>query len=239
MEREHWWFVARGKILMQHLENVLGEQTKLKILNVGAATGRSSELLAQFGEVTSIEYDKDCFEFVKKLGTIEIQRGSILELDFESNSFDLVCAFDVIEHVEDDQLAVDEMLRVAKPSGLVSVTVPAFMFLWSTHDEVNHHYRRYTMANLTQLFPKSNALVFKSYFNFFLFFPIAGFRLLSKLIPKRSSPKEDSGSDFGVMGGTGFINQLFYKIFNFESQFLKRKVKLPVGVSCLATYRKS
>jgi ubiquinone/menaquinone biosynthesis C-methylase UbiE len=73
------------------------------------------------------------------------------ELPFKDEEFDLICAFDVIEHVEDDLLGIREMKRVCKNEGLMVLTVPAYMFLWSHHDEVNQHYRRYTLKNLKNL----------------------------------------------------------------------------------------
>ena len=152
LEREHWWFQARGKILLKHLKCVFQGQPNIRILNIGAATGRSSELLMQLGDVTSVEFDTDCYEFSRDFVKIPIVQGSILDLAFSDDTFDLVCAFDVIEHVEDDTLAVSEMRRVCKPGGVMCVTVPAFMFLWSEHDVVNHHFRRYTSPILRGLF---------------------------------------------------------------------------------------
>ncbi len=144
IEREHWWFLVRNQIIMNHLRRQLPTNRPLKILNVGIATGRTSELLTEFGSVKSVEYDQECFEFTKSaVPSLDLIQGSILELPFEDQSYDLVCALDVIEHVEDHQLAVREMQRVCKPNGLVCVTVPAFMFLWNQHDDVNHHVRRY------------------------------------------------------------------------------------------------
>lgn len=238
LERKHWWFTARAEILMTQIRNIFGDRTDLKILNVGAATGRSSELLQQFGAVTSVEYDEECFNFTKKNVPIPIIKGSILELPFDDNTFDLVCAFDVIEHVEDDILATMEMRRVCASGGVLFVTVPAFMFLWSEHDVVNHHYRRYTEGGVRRLFESSDEPILTSYFNFWLFFPIATFRLLSKILPKRKPKNADTTtSDFGVLRG-GAINTLFYRIFKSENVFLASKMRLPVGVSILSLWRK-
>jgi SAM-dependent methyltransferase len=183
-ERNHWWFTAREHILISIIKTLQKKsyfQQNIKILNVGCSTGRSSEYLAQFGEVTSIEYDAFCCEFTSKKTGLKIIHGSITELDFENNSFDLVCAFDVVEHVEDDALAVAEMKRVLKPNGIMLLTVPAFMDLWSHHDEINHHFRRYTIPELKKHFPeKQENIIFKSYFNTWLFIPIYAFRKLSK-----------------------------------------------------------
>src|SRR5690242_8960201 len=96
LEREHWWFRARKNIIFNHIRSLTSSRD-LKILNIGAATSASSEMLSYFGEVTSLEYDKDCCEFVKRMSGKEFICASITELPFADGSFDLVCAFDVIE----------------------------------------------------------------------------------------------------------------------------------------------
>lgn len=238
IEREHWWFLVRNQIIMNHLRRQLPTNRPLKILNVGIATGRTSELLTEFGSVKSVEYDQECFEFTKSaVPSLDLIQGSILELPFEDQSYDLVCALDVIEHVEDHQLAVREMQRVCKPNGLVCVTVPAFMFLWNQHDDVNHHVRRYDQTLLESLFKNTGKIVFSSYFNFWLFFPIAGFRLLSRLLPLHQRKVEEAGSDFTVMNGSIF-QKVFYGIFNSENAFIKSGIRLPVGVSLLLSWQK-
>lgn len=235
LEREHWWFQARAEILMSHIGQIFNHKKDLKILNIGAATGYSSQLLMQFGAVSSVEFDKDCYEFTRDTVGIPIINASILELPFEDESFDLVCAFDVIEHVEDDKLAVREMARVCKKGGVFMVTVPAFMFLWSEHDVVNHHFRRYTAAQLRGVTAENSASIFLSYFNFWLFFPIALVRLIKGKGKEKTS--EEAQSDFRMVKNAG-INRLFYRIFKSENFFLKRFIKLPVGVSILSSWRK-
>jgi SAM-dependent methyltransferase len=146
LERKHWWFIAREKILSNYLSKLTEEKhfntKELKILNIGCGPGRTSEMLNKFGQVISVEYDKFCCEFTAKKTGLEIINASITELPFENNTFDIVCGFDVIEHVEDDSLGVSEMKRVAKKEGVIMITVPAFMSLWSRHDEINHHYKK-------------------------------------------------------------------------------------------------
>lgn len=240
LERSHWWFLARGEMLIDHLKSATKGKKDLKILNVGTATGRTSELLAQLGAVVSLEYDQDCVDFVRQNVGIDVIQGSILELPFETGQFDIVCAFDVVEHVDDHQTAVAELFRVAKTGGLVSVTVPAFQFLWSQHDVVNHHFRRYTRANLREVFQKTEngRAEYETYFNFWLFFPIAAVRILSKLLPERKvAATNETASDFEMMK-SNTINQIFYRIFKSENFFLKRRISLPVGVSVLSSWIK-
>lgn len=241
LEREHWWFRVRAKIILQLIKESFLKQNQsgLKILNIGAATGKTSELLSAFGEVTSLEYDQDCCDFANSTLGLNIINGSILELPFVDKEFDLVCAFDVIEHVEDDLLGTKEMNRVCKDNGIIVVTVPAFMSLWSHHDEVNHHFRRYTLTTLRTLFKNANLSVIKStYFNTILFIPIFVFRSLSKLIPEKWI-RTGAGSDATLSDNKSLTSKILYQIFNFEL-FLLRYFRLPFGVSIFfSTTKKS
>lgn len=243
LERQHWWFVAREKIISNYIQKLVKDNnlnsSDLKILNVGCGPGRSSQYLSQFGQVVSIEYDKYCCEFASEKTGLEIINGSITELPFEDKRFDLVCAFDVIEHVEDDQLAVQEMKRVAKNNGILFITVPTFMSLWSHHDVINHHFRRYKLNQIEKLFENQNngKKIFTSYFNFFLFPPIYMIRTISNWL-KSGKNRPGSGSDFETFK-PGFLNNVLFKIMYLESKFITNNMKLPFGVSLLYTWKKN
>lgn len=242
LERNHWWFIAREEILSNYIHKLIHLEklpnTNLNILNVGCGPGRSSEYLSKFGQVTSIEYDKFCCEFASEKTGLEIINGSITALPFENNTFDLVCAFDVIEHVEDDQLAVEELKRVTKNNSLVLITVPAFMSLWSHHDVINHHFKRYKIKEVNQLFDYTSDgnKVFDTYFNTLLFLPIYFFRKVSNLL-KLGEKRKGSGSDFEAFK-PGVLNTILYKIMCFESGIINRKIRLPFGVSIMYNWKK-
>jgi SAM-dependent methyltransferase len=231
LERKNWWFVVRNHIIMDAIRQRAALRPGLRILNVGAATGGTSELLQEFGEVVSVEYDPDCYAFTKERVDIELIQGSILELPFEDNSFDMVCAFDVIEHVEDDRLAARELMRVCKPKGDLVVTVPCYMSLWSAHDLVNHHFRRYTLPQLTRLFVPPSPIKYRSYFNTLLFPPIMAYRVFSRLL-LRPEVTEDTEPD-NTLGGEGSLShKILYGIFSLERKLLKG-MRFPFGVSCI------
>lgn len=243
LERNHWWFVVRLEILKQELQKiaVVEKNSKRKILNIGIATGKTSQMLAQFGEVTSLEYDGVCAEFVRQKLAIEVIEGSILELPFEANSFDWVCAFDVIEHVEDDKKAISEMNRVCKTKGKICITVPAFQSLWSHHDEINHHFKRYKMNEIKNLFDLQSKkvnnnysfkILRKTYFNSFLFIPIWLFRKLNFLIPQRFIRK-GAGSDFEIYKSNRFLDSILKGIFLIEKKLFQKNISFPFGVSLL------
>lgn len=236
LEREHWWFLARKEILKSIIKRKINTYKPLRILNIGTATGAGTIMLQEFGEVTSIEYDSDCCKFLNDELHILTQEGSITELQFEDNSFDLVCAFDVIEHVEDDTLAASEMLRVCKKDGFVIATVPAFMLLWSEHDVINHHFRRYKLNAFRNLFKvDDDNVVVKSYFNFFFFIPIALIRIIMWPFQKNKT-KTNATSDFERFK-TGWLNTLLYHIFLIEKTLLKY-FRLPFGVSIVCLVKK-
>lgn len=238
LERNHWWFRVRASIIIDHLKKICPEGKTLKVLNIGLATGLSTEILSQIGYVTSIEYNRECAEFTfKKLGVMVIN-ASILDLPFKSHSFDLVCAFDVIEHVEDDQRAVDEMRRVCRSCGVIFITVPALNILWSHHDAVNNHYRRYTMRVITKLFdaPNEGEVIHKTYFNSILFPAILVFRVLSRIFPN-SLIRHGAGSDFTIVKNENPINKLMFGIFSLERLLLKKFTFL-IGTSILFSWKK-
>ena len=237
LERQHWWFRARRNILAAQVAALTAAMRgQARILNVGAALGASTEMLSQYGRVVSVEYEKECCDFVaQQFGTTFIN-ASITELPFAADSFDLVCAFDVIEHVAEDRLAVDELMRVCKPGGAIAVTVPAFMMLWSHHDVVNHHHRRYRLGELIRLFASTGRVQYASYFNSVLFPLIAGVRAVTKVVPDKWVRK-GAGSDFTLVSNNA-LDSVCYGLLNLENAWLRRGWRMPFGVSAFLSWRR-
>jgi SAM-dependent methyltransferase len=155
-------------------------------------------------------------------------------IEYPDNTFDAVLALDVLEHLENENWALKELNRVLKPGGVAIVMVPAFMFLWGVQDEVSQHFRRYDQKMLKSAIVKSASwnIVRISYFNFFLFFPIALVRVGSRLLGLKSRRQ----SDFDINGK--LMNNLFYLIFNTERKILKL-LNYPFGVSILTVLKKN
>lgn len=243
LEREHWWFTARLHILRSYVGRHFAQANKpLRILNAGVATGATSLMLTEFGEVTSVEYDEDCCQFLRENVLPDVVQASLTALPFADASFDLVCAYDVIEHIEDDVQALREIKRVLKPGGHFHLTVPAFQMLWSNHDVVNHHYRRYRRNQLLQRVREAGLEArYASYFNAFLFFPVATVRLAANAWQRIRGRKPNAGSnsDFDTYKTGGLTGKLLYRIFKSETALLRSKVKLPVGISLMASGQKN
>lgn len=235
LERKNWYFIVRYQIIDFFLNKYLPKRSDIKILNIGAATGRSSEILMKYGEVKSLEYDKDCCNFTRETLNIDIIQGSITSLPYQNESFDVVCAFDVLEHIEDDQQGADEIKRVCKQDGLIIITVPMNKALWSQHDEVNHHYRRYNKSEILKLFENLKRVHY-TFFNSLLFVPIYLFRTFSRVFKIKN--RKGSGSDFSVLPQKGIINKLLYLVFKLEFKTLKY-FKYPFGVSFFVILKKN
>ncbi len=235
LERNHWWFKARLEILEAILrKQILNLQHTSDILNAGVATGATTTMLEKHANVTSLEYEAKCCQFLREQLKIEVTEGSLTELPYADQKFDLICAFDVIEHIEDHELAMKEANRVLKPGGKCFITVPAYMFLWSEHDVVNHHFRRYKIRELENLVEQAGFKVeFKSYFNALLFPPIAAARIPSRWFKNTKDKSEEAKnrSDFEKFKSEGFINKFFYSIFKSEKNYLAKKRRFPFGVS--------
>lgn len=214
IEQNNWWFVSRRNFIMKLVKGIVNKDSK--ILEVGCSTGKLLELLKKKGykDVIGIDISK---EAVKK------SKCNVLLMDatktkFKDNQFDLIIASDVLEHMKDDLCTLYEWNRILKRNGYIIVFTPAFNFLWSKHDEMNHHYRRYTKYSLRNALLGSGYDIHRlSYWNTFLFLPVLLFRLSKsrKLTVNR------------------YIDRLFCSIMNVES-FLLGFMNLPIGVSVFA-----
>lgn len=240
LERRHWWFRARLEILAAMVgKHRPGGTQPLRILNAGIATGATTTMLENFGEVISLEYDEECCAFVRAELGIEVVNASLTELPFEDGTFDVICAFDVIEHIEDDLLALREIYRCLRPGGKVFLTVPAFEALWSEHDVVNHHFRRYTRRPFVNLQQRAGlSIEFSSYFNSILFAPIAAVRGLGRLLNGRAEATTEAErgaakSDFERFNTEGVSNRVLYQVFRREKGLLTKSISLPFGVSII------
>lgn len=226
LEKTHWWHQARIKILSDLVSSNLNEKD-IKILNAGAATGLTSVMLNEFGEVISLEYDRKTFEKLNQKKNIRAVNGSLTQLEFDDNTFDVICCFDVLEHIQDEAKALNEIYRCLKPGGLLILTVPAYMFLWSSHDEEMHHFRRYTKLGLNKTLNLNNFKNIRStYFNFILFHPIYIFR---KIFTSHNKNYEQVNK--------GLINTLLKYLFLLD-KYILRIVNIPYGVSIFTVHKK-
>lgn len=229
LEERHWWFQARRHILLRVLDRRLVGRTGLALLDLGCGTGRTTQALSRFGTVWGVDADPEAVRFCRERGLAEVQLLTDWRLPFADDSFDLVTALDVIEHVDDDEAIVREVGRVLRPGGTALLTVPAYQLLWGAQDEISHHKRRYRAGQLDRILTASGLRpILTTYFNTVLFPAVAAVRLLRRIRPARGALR----SDF-EMTPPGRLNAMLTRLFSVEAEVVGR-IRLPFGVSILA-----
>ncbi len=229
-EDNYWWNQGRRRILCDLLYKQINGRKNLKILDVGCGSGGTSTAFLQFGQVTGTDFSSLALKFAKNRGLTNVVKSSVTSIPFSSEKFDIITVLDVIEHVKEDNLVLNEIWRMLKPNGIVVVTVPAFQFLWSEHDVASMHVRRYNNSSIVKVINESKFKIIKiSYFVTFLFPFIAMYRLLIK----RKIKEKKAECDF--IEFPKLINSFFEKIMRVENKLLK-KINFPFGLSivCLA-----
>jgi SAM-dependent methyltransferase len=235
VEDSHWWFVGRRAILESFLERMVQDSKfkiqpiKPRILDVGCGTGANLEMLANFGEAEGVDVSDDALEFCRAKG-LNARKGLAEELPFEDESFDIVTALDVVEHLDDDIAGLREMHRVLKKGGKSLIFVPAFMWLWGVQDDISNHRIRYTRQQIVERLEEAGFEVRRAtYANITFFAPVLAGRTLMKL----TGIKPESENNINVSALNGF----FGKIFSAEKYWLKR-ANFPFGVSIVVVANK-
>jgi SAM-dependent methyltransferase len=236
LEENYWWFVAMrditDTIIHRHLE-----EPHLRILDAGCGTGYNLGYYSARNarEVYGLDIAQDALERVQKRGFRKIVQASIAEIPFESETFDLAFSFEVVTQtpVELHNTAARELYRILKRGGHLFIRVPAFMWLWSSHDEELETRYRYRRDELAKLLTEAGFTIeWTSYANGFLF-PVILLRRLLKRI--------------GIGGGTdvkplprglGWLDRFFRSALASEARWFKGGRTLPVGLSLICYARK-
>ena len=235
LEARQWWFVARRHILRNLVQRESPDR-RSRILDLGCSGGELLKELLDDGypSASGIDLSFEAVALCRAAG-LRVDRMDAQLLDFPNATFDVLIASDVLEHIQDDQQALQEWGRVLKPGGLLMVFVPAYMFLWTEHDEANMHYRRYRRMELARLLRANGFLVERSsYWNTLLFPPVAVIRLWRRWC----SGKSDSGDKGDLIEPAPRVNALLTALLHAENHLLCFGLNWPVGVSVMALARK-
>jgi SAM-dependent methyltransferase len=191
-----------------------------------------AEALCRFGSVEALEGAPEALDFLRQRTELKVHEGGVPAPQLPGDAFDLVTAFDVIEHIENDGEAVADIYRLTRPGGHSMITVPAGPWLWSNHDEIHHHFRRYTRRGLRGLLVGAGFSVeFISPFQTLLFPALVLMRMARKVIPPRQGkevPKVPSSA----------LNSLLRGVFGLERLWLSRGLRSPFGSSLVALSQK-
>lgn len=228
-QASHWWFAARRDILRTQLQR-LQLPAGADILEIGSGTGANLDLLAEFGQVVGLEMEPEAIALARqrtrsRCGAVTMRLGRCPEALADLPRFDLVCMFDVLEHIEDDGASLAAAGAHLKPRGRLLLTVPSYQWMWGPHDEHLHHKRRYSRQSLaTRLGGAGLAVHHLSHFNTLLF-PLA--------VAGRLYEKAAGRTTAAAALPSPALNGALRCTFAFERHLLGR-MRMPFGLSLLA-----
>ena len=231
VEQSHWWYIGRRRIIAGFVDEICRKVTdrRPRILDVGCGTGANLLLLSKYGEAEGVDVSEDALAFCRERGLDRVRLGAGEELPYDDGAFDLVTAFDVVEHMDDDLAGLREFRRVLRPGGRVLLFVPTFMFLWGLQDEVSNHRRRYRLPELRRVLEQAGFEIERStYANITFFLPILLVRQFMRLTGIRTATENSIN--------VPAFNRVFGAILGAESTIL-RYLNLPFGVSGLCVAR--
>jgi SAM-dependent methyltransferase len=235
VEIKHWWFVGRRKYVNRLLQKYLPVKNTIELAEVGCGSGASLEMFSKYGTVDAMEMDEEALKRAKVRASGYVRRfekGWLPENMQLNNTYDAVVALDVIEHIDDDVGSLKVLGDALKPDGKILLTVPAYQWMWSTHDDVNHHKRRYSRALLTRRLNDAGFnVLYISYFNA-LMFPLA---VIIRML-QRISPSNEGVIDEYKMPSK-IVNNILGWIFSLES-YLAGWIQVPFGLSIAAVAEK-
>lgn len=226
LDQRHWWYRARRDILADLIRREAKPGPNARILELGCGTGHNLDMLAGFGRVDALELDDEARTIAEKRLGRKVMSAPLPELaGVKARHYDLIAALDVIEHIDDDSGALAAIAAKLKPGGKLLMTVPAHGWMWSAHDVVNHHKRRYSKPVLKRLIEGSPLRLEKvGYFNSLLFPLAVAERLSSKLVGKDNAD---------VKLPRAPLNSALRTIFAAERHLVGR-LPLPPGLSLFA-----
>lgn len=223
----HWWFKGKRKILSKIIAEKVFTGKPCDILEVGCGTGSNLPMLARFGNVVGLELDDYARKAIPPFPDVSIAKGWLpdgLEA-VRGKQFDLVCLFDVLEHIEHDGEALSTLKDLMRPDGKLLLTVPAYQWMFGPHDRELGHYRRYTRPKLRDLcIQQGYAVLYTGYINSFLFPFMAVSRIAGRLMGGARTVQLETNVP------PCKLNELLYAIFSAES-FCIPHLSLPFGGS--------
>lgn len=231
-EKTYWWHVGRIRIIQSYLKRAKVDEKRSKILNIGCGTGGTIDMLERFGDTDNVDISDEAIKFMKQQGHKSITKVSDIKLPFKAKTYDVACAFDVLEHIDKHVDALKEWKRVTKDDGVIIITVPAYQWLWSGHDVSLHHKRRYTIKRLAAAAQEAGLKPDKMSYAIVFSLPlVAGFRLLDKTLRWRAS------SETSYVNVPSWINMFFTKLLYGEAK-LHGVISFPFGTSVIAVFSK-
>lgn len=229
LQDQHWWFVGRQKVIESFLDMEKMAKAGSQVLEIGCGVGGNVNLLGGSASYLGIDMHLPAVEYCKEKypqHNFNCSRIEDMPDELKSSNFNSIYFLDVLEHLDQDLEVLKSARVFLQIGGKMLITVPAFNFLWSPHDEFVHHVRRYTKNSLKLTLEKAGYKVERiSYFNYILF-PLALIQRIGMKLTRKKLSRHISTPPY-------LINTFFERVFAFEAKLLKF-VNLPVGLSIIA-----
>ncbi len=229
-EDKFWWFLVRNRIVYELINNYCKIPENSTVLDIGCGTGGFTRFLNIQYNVIGIDSSQIALDYCRKRGLSNLYCGILDDFNFKNENIQIITLLDVIEHIENDVDILQKSYDLLDNNGYIVITVPAYQWLWSNHDVLHRHYRRYTKKRLVELMQGSGfKVLYTSYFNTLLFLPAVFLRFIEKITGKTSNSELENPEPA--------LNGIFKIIFGFEQHLLK-KIIFPFGLSIIIIAKK-
>jgi SAM-dependent methyltransferase len=243
-EEKHFWFRSRNAILSKMIDHLTADFSNgFYLLEVGCGTGNVLRMLEKTcarGRVAGMDLFSDGLQFARRRVQAPLIQGDMTHPPFQS-CFDLVCMFDVLEHLPEDVDILRSVAKLLEKNGSLVVTVPADLRLWSYFDTASHHFRRYTRADLQEKMEQAgfevefiSPYMFTTYPLVWLIRRLAG-RLNGGRPLDESQIEKKSTDELAIVP---VVNEILTWLLSLEAGWLASGRHLPFGTSLLAVGRK-
>jgi SAM-dependent methyltransferase len=234
VEENNFWFKVRNRILIDLIKKYSGKSGNKKLLEIGCGTGY---VLSGLSSSTDFQLSgSDIHVEGLKYAKERVPSAEFIQMDATAmpfkNEFDAIGAFDVIEHISEDELALKNIHRSLRKNGVLYISVPQYMFMWSSIDEISFHKRRYSKGELMQ---KVSAAGFKIEYCGSFVFTLFPMMVASRFLMQRKGGEASGNQEFSM---NSFLNRILESVLSLDEFFIKRGIRLPFGGSLLCVARK-
>lgn len=229
LQRTNWWYRGRRFVVRALFGKCM--PTGNRVLDLGCGAGEGRSIVDGTTRLAGLDISNEALVLAKHKGYVSLHRGSGDRLPFPEHSFDGILMLDVLEHIGDDRATLRECHRVLAASGVLFLTVPAYPWLWSGHDELYGHKRRYTLAALMEIVEHAGfTVIVRSHFVMTLLPVIAAFRLCERAV------RNARRSHFFPI--PRMLNAALYVVLFCEGTLIRFGCRLPFGSTIVLVAQK-
>lgn len=232
VEGWHFWARTRRELIVKLMERNALLSPEMRVLDIGCSAGHLLDMLKGRGmpEVYGVDVSNAAIALAKERGLTNVLAIDGSTLPFPDAYFDVLIASDVLEHIEEPIKALKEWSRVLKPGGRLLVFVPAFQWMWTEHDKLNQHYRRYSIPLLKDHLQQGQLhTISTGFWNNMLLLPAMLMVFISKFFGRKVVER-----GYGAAYSPTLINGLMTLWLRTENALLLNGIKLPFGLSTYA-----